>query len=348
MSTLGVGFIGAGPVTQAIHLPHLAGLSDRLHVAHVMDVDPTTAAAVAARSGAHHSTSVEELLADDGVDVVAVCSPHSFHAGQAIACARAGKKAVLVEKPFATTTEDAERIAEVSAKTGVPVIVGAMHTYDPAYLAVEKHWGDLPETAHHIRSVIQLPPNARYETLATQLHSQPVAPPSRDLSDPAARAAAISGSLLGLAIHNLPLIRRFLPEVKAVDTVLPLKPFGYLVTLHGPDGRTAELIGHIGNSWRPEWTFEVWGATSELRLDFTPSYVRAGSAEATVRTADGLRVFGPYEHNGYEAEWLHLADLATGAATPLYAPGELVADLGYATDLAALAGAVLQQEGAAA
>ncbi|WP_220140612.1 Gfo/Idh/MocA family protein [Streptomyces sp. KM273126] len=348
MSTLGVGFIGAGPVTQAIHLPHLAGLSDRLHIAHVMDVDPGTAAAVAARCGARHSSSVEDLLADDGVDVVAICSPHAFHAEQAVACARAGKKAVLVEKPFATSAADAERIAEASVETGVPVIVGAMHTYDPAYLAAEEHWGDLPDTARHIRSVIQLPPNARYEALATQLHSLPQPPPQRDLGDPAARAAAISGSLLGLAIHNLPLVRRFLPHVEAVDTALLLRPFGYRVTLHGPDGRTVELIGHIGTAWRPEWTFEVWGAHSELRLDFTPSYVRAGSAEATVRTPDRTLRFGPYRHNGYDAEWLHLADLADGTAPPRHTPDELVADLRYATDLAALAGAVLQQQGVAA
>ena len=114
--TLGVGFVGAGPVTQAIHLPHLAGLSDRLHVAHVMDVDAETADAVAARAGeaTRHSTSVEALLADDGVDIVAICSPHAFHAEQADAAIRAGKKAVLVEKPFATTVEDAERVAGLS------------------------------------------------------------------------------------------------------------------------------------------------------------------------------------------------------------------------------------------
>ncbi|MGW3418216.1 Gfo/Idh/MocA family protein [Streptomyces phaeochromogenes] len=347
-TTLGVGFIGAGPVTQAIHLPHLAGLSDRLHIAHVMDVDPDTAAAVAARAGARHSTSADELLADENVDVVAVCSPHAFHADQAEAAARAGKKAVLVEKPFATTVPEAERIAKVSRETGVPVLVGAMHTYDPAYLAAAAHWGDLPETARHIRSAIQLPPNSRYVTLATQLHSLPAGPPRRDLSDPAARAAAISGSVLGLAMHNLPLVRRFLPYIEAVDTAALLTPFGYAVTLHGPDGRTAELIGHMGTAWRPEWTFEVWGETAQLHLDFTPSYVRAGSARATLRTAHEERGFGPFPHNGYEAEWLHLADLATGAATPRYGLDDLVADLSFATDLAARAGTALQQEGASA
>ncbi|MCX5240401.1 Gfo/Idh/MocA family oxidoreductase [Streptomyces prunicolor] len=344
---LGVGLIGAGPVTQAIHLPALAGLSGRLRVTHVMDVDAGTAEAVAARAGAAHSTTVEELLADPAVDVVAVCSPHQFHAAQAEAACAAGMKAVLVEKPFATGVEEARRIAKASQESGVPVVVGAMHTYDPAWLAVEPHWGELPRTARLVRSVIQLPFNARYESLATQPHSRPAPPPPADLTDPAVRAARIHGSILGLAIHNLPLVRRFLPEITSVDTAELLAPFGYLVTLRGPDGRTAELIGHMGPTWRPEWTFEVWGEEQELQLDFTPSYVRAGSATAALRTADDEHRFGPYPSNGYEAEWQHLADLAHRTAVPRYDVGRLVDDLAYAIDIADRAATVQHSEGAA-
>ena len=36
---LGVGIIGAGPVTQAIHLPTLSTINDRLRVVHIMDVN---------------------------------------------------------------------------------------------------------------------------------------------------------------------------------------------------------------------------------------------------------------------------------------------------------------------
>ncbi|MCI2423651.1 Gfo/Idh/MocA family oxidoreductase [Saccharopolyspora sp. K220] len=347
--SVGVGFLGAGPVTQAIHLPHLAGLSDRLHVAHVMDIDAAAAAEVAWRAGeeTRHSTSAGALLDDDDVEIVAICSPHPFHAQQAEAAIRAGKKAVLVEKPFATTVEDAERVATLSQATGVPVIVGAMHTYDPAYLAAAARWGELPAEARHVRSVIQLPPNSRFEALATQLHGTPSGPPRRDLADPTARAAAIRGSVLGLAIHDLPLVRRFLPGIDRVGSAELLVPFGYRITLHGPDGRTAELIGHMGTDWRPEWTFEVWSASTALDIDFTPSYVRAGSAEACLRTPGERVRFGPHPHNGYEAEWIHLADLARGSARPLHTPGDLVADLAYAIDVADRAAAIVSTQGAA-
>ena len=77
---LGVGFIGAGPVTQAIHLPTLATLAERLRVVHVMDVDKDVAAAVADRVDARATTDVQAVLDDPAVEVVCICSPHQFHA----------------------------------------------------------------------------------------------------------------------------------------------------------------------------------------------------------------------------------------------------------------------------
>ena len=61
--SLGVGFAGAGPVTQAIHLPTLAHLPDLFTPACVMDVNVDLAASVAASVGARHTGSLETLLA---------------------------------------------------------------------------------------------------------------------------------------------------------------------------------------------------------------------------------------------------------------------------------------------
>ena len=139
-ATLGVGFLGAGPVTQAIHLPTLARLPDVFEVVHISDVDPEIAASVAARVGARSSSTIEQLLDDPAVDVVAVCSPHQFHAAQVITACRAGVKGVLCEKPFATSGEEASEIAAVSAETGVPILVGAMHAFDPGWRAAQANW----------------------------------------------------------------------------------------------------------------------------------------------------------------------------------------------------------------
>ena len=66
---LGVGILGAGPVTQAIHLPTLARLPDKFRVTAVMDIDSQVASSVAARAGA-----VDELIAYDRRRRTARCS----------------------------------------------------------------------------------------------------------------------------------------------------------------------------------------------------------------------------------------------------------------------------------
>ena len=309
---LGVGILGAGPVTQAIHLPALARLQDILEVRHIMDVDPAVASSVAARVGAASSTSMEALLGDPGVDIVAICSPHQFHADQVIAACRAGKKAVLCEKPFAMNGDEAARIADVSAATGVPIVVGAMHTFDPGWLAAEQNWGNLPEQVHTIRSSIVLPPNARFEDFATEIITRPAAG-TPDYSDIDVVKAMMQGGIMGLAIHDLPLVRRFTPDFGEIEVLQArhVRPFGYAVSLRTPT-RVIELRAVMNSTWKPEWTFEAIGDDSALRIDFTPSYVQAGSAVATFSRGSETSTFGPYGHNGYEGEWRELAELARG------------------------------------
>jgi myo-inositol 2-dehydrogenase/D-chiro-inositol 1-dehydrogenase len=332
-STLGVGILGAGPVTQAIHLPTLARLRDVFRVARIMDVDPHVAESVASRVGADWTTDIDELLADENVQIVVVCSPHQFHAEQVIAACRAGKRAVLCEKPFAMTRSEAEDIARVSAETRVPIIVGAMHTFDPGWIAAKENWADLVETAHTIRYSIVLPPNARYEDFATEVITRPMWP-QRDRNDPEVAAGMMVGGIMGLAIHDLPLVRAFCPDFTDLEVLSAqvLNPSGYLVNLR-VGNRHVQVHGVNSNSWRPEWVFEAIADDASLRIDFSPSYVQAGSATAVLRRAGKTEVYGPYASNGYEAEWRYLAALAQGTAEPLDVT-VLINDLTFALEVA--------------
>lgn len=340
-STLGVGMLGAGPVTQAIHLPTLARLRDVFHVAKIMDVDPQIAKSVAGRVGADWTTSMDDLLADESVQVVVICSPHQFHAEQVIAACRAGKLAILCEKPFAMSQAEAEQIAAVSRETGVPIIVGAMHTFDPGWLAAKEHWGDLVETAHTIRYSIVLPPNPRFEDFATEVITRPERQ-RQNRHDPEVAAEMVRGGIMGLAIHDLPLVRAFCPDFTDLEVLschVP-GPSGYLVNLRIGD-RNVQVLGINTESWEPEWTFEAISDTTSLRIDFTPSYVQAGSASATITHSGQSEVYGPYAYNGYEAEWRYLADLAAGEADPPDVT-ELIHDLTFALDVADKASAAVR------
>ncbi len=330
---LGVGFVGAGSVARTVHLPVLAKLKDLYRVTHVMDVLPDAAQTMASRVGARATLSMDKLLADPDVDVVAICSPDEFHAAQVVASCRAGKKAVLCEKPFTVSAEEAAEIAAVSGETGVPILVGAMHTFDPGWLAAERIWQDLPATAHTIRSTIILPPNSRFVDFATESTGQPGS--SRlDYRDRAVVAALLQRGVLGLAIHDLPLVRRFLPDFDDL-TVLHaefIRPFGYEFVLRVA-GRTVELTGAMNDGWKPDWTFEVFGADAALTVRFTPSFVQGGSAVAEYASGGQRTVAGPFGSNGYEDEWRRLAAVVAGTAEPPPI-GTLTDDITFAVAIA--------------
>jgi 3-oxoadipate CoA-transferase, beta subunit len=76
--------------------------------------------------------SYPQMLKDDSVDVVYICTPNALHAEQAIEAARAGKH-VLVEKPMALTTADAEAVVEACDAAGVRLGVGFHLRHHPAH-----------------------------------------------------------------------------------------------------------------------------------------------------------------------------------------------------------------------
>ena len=332
-SPLGVGVIGAGPVTQAIHIPALATLPERLQVRHIMDVDQSVANEVAGRVGARASTDVQSVLDDAAVDVVAICSPPQFHADQVAAACQAGKKAILCEKPLATSADEAHRIAHASRTSGVPIIVGTMHAYDPAYLAAAHEWSRLSETATLVRSVIYLPRNDEMVALATDLVAAPAPPPAASApSDRTAQAARMRAVILGLAIHNTPLVRQLLASEVEVKAARVLMPFGYILTLASGE-RSAQMLGFIPGAWQPDWTLQAWGEDAVLRVGFPPSYVLAGSATAEL-SSGGTRSVWHYPENGYQAEWRHTAEVAERSAEPSITLQDIVDDLLFALDIA--------------
>jgi predicted dehydrogenase len=281
---------------------------------------------------------MQQLLDDPAVDVVAICSPHQFHADQVAAAAAAGKRAVLCEKPLATTVAQAQRIADVSASSGMPVVVGAMHAYDPAWTAAQRHWGALPESTSLVRSVIYLPPNDEFVQLATDPVAAPgipAAPSGSAQPTTEWRAERIRATVLGLVTHTIPQVRQFLPTLTDVRAARVLAPFGYHLVL-GSGDRTAELIALMPGRWALAWTFDAWGLEGQLHLDWPPSYVLAGSATARLSRAEGDRQWR-FPTNGYQAEWMHLADVAEGKAELAIPAQEAVDDLLFALNLIDLA-----------
>lgn len=96
----------------------------------VVDSDRVRLAAVAAHyPAARLAERLDDVLRD--VDAVVIATPPGSHAQLARRTLQAGRH-VLVEKPLATSVEDAEMLVELSERLGLTLMAGHTFEYNPA------------------------------------------------------------------------------------------------------------------------------------------------------------------------------------------------------------------------
>jgi UDP-2-acetamido-3-amino-2,3-dideoxy-glucuronate N-acetyltransferase len=127
-----LGVAGAGPwgrniVRTARELGVLAAVCDG-------DIAALDAARDAGGPASYFS-DYSKMLAEGGIEAVAIAAPAPLHADLAIAAIDAGL-AVLVEKPFATSLRAAERVVERARARGTPLAAGHLLLYDGAVRAI--------------------------------------------------------------------------------------------------------------------------------------------------------------------------------------------------------------------
>ena len=76
--------------------------------------------------------SVDEMLADDDVDLVDICLPTALHKSTTIAAFEAGKH-VLLEKPIAVQLEDADAMVAAANASGRKFFVGQVLRFWPEF-----------------------------------------------------------------------------------------------------------------------------------------------------------------------------------------------------------------------
>lgn len=96
-----------------------------------------SAAALGAKLGIRAFRSVDELMADPEVDVVAICTPSGAHLEPALQAIAAGKH-VLVEKPLEVTVARAEEIVAAASEAGVSLATIFMSRFAKANAFVKE------------------------------------------------------------------------------------------------------------------------------------------------------------------------------------------------------------------
>jgi predicted dehydrogenase len=294
---VGFGILGCGPIAQFTHFESVRKARNaRLRA--ICDVADDL---VERMAGIHQPekayTHYEDMLADPEVSTVIIAAADDFHAALAVQAVRAGKH-VLVEKPFATSVEDAEALLEAAQDNRVLVQVGQNKRFDPGiqsareFIATEmgemialRAW--YCDSTHRYTNTDALQP--------IPLRSAHARSPSRDPKGDKARYF-----LLAHGSHLVDMARFLAGEIVAVRARLARKfgAYSWFVEVELANGANAHL--DLTVAVRMDWHegFHVYGEHgSVIARTFNPWYHRASEVDCFhERTATWTRVLGADSH----------------------------------------------------
>lgn len=140
--TYRIAIIGCGGIANGKHMPSLSKLKN-VEMAAFCDIIVDKAHEAAEKYGNSDAKVYEnylEVLKDETIDIIHVCTPNDSHAEIAIAALEAGKH-VMCEKPMAKTAADARRMVEAAKRTGKKLTIG----YNNRFRADSQHLHKLCE-----------------------------------------------------------------------------------------------------------------------------------------------------------------------------------------------------------
>ena len=144
--SLRIGLVGVGAAAQVSHIPALKRIED-LELVALCDRDPEKAERVALKFQIPRWTNrLDDLLADEAIDAVDICTPNFLHAPMAVAALEAGKH-VLCERPLARSAEEAQQMVRAARKADRVLMCAVQHRFRADALLLRKfvEKGDLGE-----------------------------------------------------------------------------------------------------------------------------------------------------------------------------------------------------------
>ena len=79
-----------------------------------------------------------DMLRNEAIDLLSVCSPTELHCRMVLDGVRAGVKAIFCEKPLASTVEQGRSMVEACRSAGIVLAVNHIRRWDPIYLRAKR------------------------------------------------------------------------------------------------------------------------------------------------------------------------------------------------------------------
>ena len=133
MKAIKFAIIGCGKIANrhAEHIHNIGILSA------VCDIDIERASALGNKYSAKVYNNIDELLINEKVDVVSICTPNGLHAEHTIKSLQAGNH-VLCEKPMAISVYDCEKMIDMSLNVNKRLFIVKQNRFNPVVMAVKK------------------------------------------------------------------------------------------------------------------------------------------------------------------------------------------------------------------
>ena len=133
MELVKAGVVGLG-ILGTQHAEFLAAQQE-VELVGVADVRGKRLEDVAGRLTTERYSDYDRMFAEQKLDVVAVATPDSFHKGPVLSAIKAGVRAIILEKPMATTVADANEMFEAAQKSGSKIFINFANRGSPLDLA---------------------------------------------------------------------------------------------------------------------------------------------------------------------------------------------------------------------
>lgn len=121
--------VGCGRISNS-HFESVKKHQDNIELVSLCDINESIASAHASKYNVKGYSDLEHMLKTEALDVVVLCTPSGFHAGQTELCADLGIN-VITEKPMATRWEDGIRMVKACDKANVRLLVVKQNRKNP-------------------------------------------------------------------------------------------------------------------------------------------------------------------------------------------------------------------------
>ncbi len=231
-------------------------------------------------------TSADELIADDGVDLVDICLPTFLHARYTIEALKAGKH-VVCEKPMALTYAECEQVLRAAEGAAGRLMIAQVVRFFPAYEVLKEtlESGRLGALKHLSLSRLSAPPRWSWENWLLN-HERS------------------GGALIDLHVHDADFVHYLLGEPVAVFARGAKGPSGGWDTVMADYVYGADVAVSVTGSWGLPDSFQFTAGFMAAFEDGCLVHSTAASEPLVELTADGRHAGPMKEVNGY-AEELH-------------------------------------------